>query len=108
MLKIERSLLWTHVSITGVDIDHLLASGITEALGLTMQDDAAMAKYLQAGQFRYNLLDSNGDYYGSFALDTDLHKWPTISLYIDFGSKQELKYNALGGEDWLKNLLEKC
>ena len=108
MLKVERSLMWTHVSITGVDIDHQLASGIAAALGLTMREDVETPENDPACQFHYDLLDSNGDYYGSFALDTDLHKWPTISLYIDFGSKQELKYNALGGEDWLKNLLEKC
>ena len=100
--------MWTHVSIIGVDIDHEFASGIALALGLIMQEDAGLAENDPACQFHYDLLDSNGDYYGSFSLDTDLHKHPTISLYIDFNSEQETKYNALGGEDWLKNLLEKC
>ena len=107
MLKVERSLMWTHVGIAGVNIDHQLASGIASALGLTMQEDAEKSDLDPACKFHYDLLDSNGEYYGLFALDTDLHKWPTISLYIDFNSEQELKYDALGGEDWLKNLLEK-
>ena len=97
--------MWTHFQIVGVD--YQLASDIASALGLTMHEDAERKELDPACQFHYDLLDSNGDYYGSFSFDTDLHKWPTISLYIDFGSKQELKYNALGGESWLKNLLEK-
>ena len=107
MLKIERSLMWTHVQIVGVDIDHQLASGIAAALGLMMREDEEKSDLDPACKFHYDLLDSNGDYYGSFSLDTDLHKWPTISLYIDFDSEQELKYDALGGESWLKNLLDK-
>ena len=100
MLKVERSLMWTHIQIVGAD--HKLASGIASALGLTMQEDAAMEQYLQAGQFRYDLLDSKDEYCGSF--DTNLHK---ISFYIDFNSDQFLKYSALGGESWLQSLLEK-
>ena len=100
MLKIVRSLMWTQVSIAGVNIDHQLAADIAVALGLIMQVEMS-----ENDTFCYALLDSNGEYYGAFY--TDLQKWPTISLYIDFGSKQESKYNALGGEDWLKNLLEK-
>ena len=108
MLKVERLLMWTHVSITGVDIDHEFASGIASALGLVMREDVETADLDPACKFLFDLLDStNGDYYGSFSFDTDLHKLPALSLYIDFGSKQELKYNAMGGEDWLKNLLEK-
>ena len=107
MLKIERSLMWTHVSIVGDNIDHQLAADIAAALGLVMREDAETSENDPACQFHYDLLDSNGDYYGSFSFDTDLHKWPTISLYIDFNSEQELKFDALGGEDWLKNLLEK-
>ena len=107
MLKVERSLMWTHVSITGVDIDHQLASGIAVALGLIMREDEERSDLDPACKFDYDLLDSNGDYYGSFSFDTDIQKWPTISLYIDFGSKQESKYNTLGGESWLQNLLEK-
>jgi len=99
--------MWTHVSITGVNIDHLLASGIAEALGLTMQDSTEMSENDPACRFLYDLLDSNGEHCGIFSFDTDLHKWPTISLYIDFNSEQETKYNALGGESWLQNLLEK-
>ena len=83
--------MWTHVSITGVNIDHQFASGIAAALGLTMQEEDC-----------YALLDSNGDYYGAFYTEM-----PAIILYIDYNSEQESKYNALGGEDWLKNLLEK-
>ena len=97
--------MWTHIQIVGAD--HQLASGIVSALGLIMQEDAEMSEYDPACRFHYDLLDSNGEYSGSFSFDTDLHKQPTISLYIDFNSEQELKYDALGGEDWLKNLLEK-
>ena len=106
MLKIERSLMWTHIQIVGAD--HQLASGIALALGFTMREDAETSENDPACQFHYDLLDSNDDeYLGSFSFDTDLHKLPTISLYIDFNSEQELKYNAIGGESWLKNLLEK-
>ena len=108
MLKIERSLMWTQVSIAGVDIDHQLAADIASALGLTMQAATEMSENDPACRFHYDLLDSNGEHFGAFSFDTDLHKWPTIRLYLDFDSEQELKYNALGGEDWLKNLLEKC
>lgn len=101
MLKIERWPMWTHIKIVGAD--HQLASGIALALGLTMQEDEEMAENDPACQFHYDLLDSNDEYSGSFSL----HKQPTISLYIDVNSEQELKYNALGGEDWLQNLLEK-
>lgn len=102
MLTIERSLMWTHIQIVGAD--HQLASGIASALGLIMHEDAEMA---DLDPFLFDLLDSNGEYSGSCSFDTDLHKRPIISLYIDFNSEQELKYNALGGEAWLKNLLEK-
>ena len=102
MLKIERSLMWTHIQIVGAD--HHLASGIASALGLIMREDMEMA---DLDPFLFDLLDSNGEYSGSCSFDTDLHKRPIISLYIDFNSEQELKYNALGGEAWLKNLLEK-
>ena len=95
--------MWTHVSITGAD--HQLASDIASALGLTMHEAVEMPELDPACKFHYDLLDSDGDYYGAFSFDTDLHKWPTISLYIDFGSKQESKFNALGGGSWLKNLL---
>ena len=105
MLKVERSLMWTHVKIVGAD--YQLASGIASALGLTMQAATEMSENDPACRFLYDLLDSTGEYYGSFALDTDLQKWPIISLYIDYNSEQELKYNALGGESWLQNLLEK-
>lgn len=107
MLRIERLLLWTHVIITGVNIDHQLASSIASALDLIMREDEEMAENDPACKFHYDLLDSNDEYSGSFSFDTDLHKRPTISLYIDFNSEHELKYNALGGESWLKNLLEK-
>ena len=99
MLKIERSLMWTYVKIAGDNIDYRLAADIATALGLTMREDA------ENDQFCYALLDSNGEYSGVFY--PDLHKQTILSLYIDFGSEQELKYNALGGVDWLKNLLEK-
>ena len=102
MLKIERSLMWTYVITTGDNINHQLASGIASALGLTMQKDAEMA---ENDQFCYALLASNGEYFGAFY--TDLHKQPTISLFLDYNSEQETKYNALGGESWLQNLLEK-
>lgn len=102
MLKIEKSLMWTYIQIVGAD--HQLASGIVTALGMTMQEDEENDP---ACKFHFDLLDSNEEYSGSFSFDTDLHKQPTISLYIDFNSEQELKYNALGGESWLKNLLEK-
>ena len=105
MLKVDRSLMWTHIQI--VVVDYQLASGIVSALGLTMQEDVEMSENDPACKFHYDLLDSNGEYYGSFSFDTDLHKRPTISLYIDFNSEQESKYNALGGESWLQNLLEK-
>ena len=105
MLKIERSLMWTHIQIVGAD--HQLASGIASALGLIMREDMEMADLDPACKFLFDLLDSNGEYSGSCSFDTDLHKRPIISLYIDFNSEQELKYNALGGEAWLKNLLEK-
>ena len=106
MLKVERSLMWTHIQIVGAD--YQFASGIADALGLTMREDAEMVENDPACHFLYDLLDSTTDeFYGSFSFDTDLHKLPTISLYIDFGSEQELKYNDLGGESWLKNLLEK-
>lgn len=106
MLKIEHFLqLWVHVQIVGAD--HQLASDIALALGLTMQEAEEMVENDPACQFRFDLLDSNDECSGSFSFDTDLHKQPTISLYIDFNSEQELKFNALGGEDWLKNLLEK-
>lgn len=105
MLKIERSLMWTHVQIVGAD--HQLASCIASALGLIMREDAEMPDLDPACQFHFDLLDSNDEYSGSFSFDTDLHKQPTISLYIDFNSEQELKYNAIGGESWLQNLLEK-
>ena len=100
--------MWTHVIIAGVDIDHLLAADIALALGLTMQDATEMSENDPACRFIYDLLDSNGEHCGTFSFDTDLHKWPTIRLYIDFNSEPEAKYYALGGEDWLKNLLEKC
>lgn len=105
MLKIERSLMWTHIQIVGAD--HQLASGIASALGLIMREDEEMTENDPACKFHYDLVDSNDEYFGSFSFDTDLHKHPTISLYIDFNSEHELKYNALGGEYWLKNLLEK-
>ena len=106
MLKIERSLMWTHIQIVGAD--YQLASGIASALDLIMREDVEREENDPACKFHYDLLDSTGDeYVGSFSFDTDLHKLPTISLYIDFNSEQELKYNALGGESWLKNLLEK-
>lgn len=106
MLRIERSLMWTHIQIVGAD--HQLASGIASALGLMMCEDEEMSDLDPACKFHYDLLDSNGDEYaGSFSFDTDLYKQPTISLYIDFNSEQEAKYNALGGEVWLQNLLEK-
>lgn len=102
MLKIERSLMWTHIQIVGAD--HQLASGIASALGLIMQEDE---EYDPACKFHYDLLGSNDDEYaGSFSFDTDLHKQPTLSLYIDFNSEHELRYNALGGEDWLQNLIK--
>lgn len=107
MLTIERSLMWTHARITGVNIDHQLASGIASALGLMMREDVETADLDPACKFQFDLLDSNGDYSGSFSFDTYLHKLPILSLYIDFNSEQELKFNALGGESWLKNLLEK-
>lgn len=107
MLTIERSLMWTHVRITRVNIDHQFASGIASALGLIMQEDVETADLDPACKFQFNLLDSSGEYSGSFSFDAYLHKWPIISLYIDFNSEHELKFNALGGEDWLKNLLEK-
>ena len=73
-----------------------------------MLEDVEMPELDPACKFRYDLLGSNDDEYaGSFSFDTDLHKLPTICLYIDFNSEQELKYNALGGESWLKDLLEK-
>ena len=56
MLKIERSLMWTHVSITGVNIDHQLASGIAAALGLTMLEDVETPEDYPACQFYYDLL----------------------------------------------------
>lgn len=105
MLTIERSLMWTHIQIVGAD--YQFAFGIASALCLIMQEDMEMVENDPACQFHYDLLDSNGEYYGSFSFDTDLHKLPIISLYIDFNSEQELKYNALGGESWLRNLLEK-
>ena len=105
MLKLERSLMWTHIQIVGAD--HQLASGIASALGLIMREDEEMADLDPACQFHYDLLDLTEEYYGSFSFDTDLHKRPIISLYIDSNSEQELKYNALGGEYWLQNLLEK-
>ena len=105
MLKTERSLMWTHVQIVGAD--HQLASGIALALGLTMQEVEEMAENDPACKFYYDLLDSNGEYCGSFSFDTDFHKRPIISLYIDFNSDQELKYNALGGESWLKKFTRK-
>ena len=105
MLKVERSLMWTHVKIVGAD--YQLASGIATALGLTMQEDAEKSDLDPACKFHYDLLDSDGEYYGAFSFDTDLHKQPTISLFLDFNSEQESKYNALGGESWLQNLLEK-
>lgn len=105
MLTIERSLMWTHVQIVGAD--YQLASGIASALGLTMREDVEMADLDPACKFHFDLLDSNGEYSGSCSFDTDLHKRPIISLYIDFNSEQELKYNAIGGEAWLQNLLEK-
>lgn len=106
MLKVEKSLMWTYVQIVGAD--HQLAYGIASALGMTMQEDEEMPENDPACQFHFDLLGSNEDYYsGSFSFDTDLHTQPTIRLYIDFNSEQELKYNALGGECWLKNLLEK-
>ena len=105
MLKIERSLMWTHIQIVGAD--HQLAYGIASALGLVMREDAEREENDPACKFHYDLLDSTDEYSGSFSFDTDLHKLPTISLYIDFNSEQELKYNALGGESWLQNLLEK-
>ena len=104
MLKIERSLMWTHIQIVGAD--YQLASDITLALGLMMREDAEREENDPACKFHYDLLDSNGEYYGSFSFDTDLHKLPNISLYIDFNSEQELKYNALGGESWLQNLIK--
>ena len=107
MLKVERLPLWTQVSIAGDNIDHQFAADIAAALGLIMQEDVETPEEYQACQFYYDLLDSNDEYSGSFSFNTDFHKWPTIRLYIDFGSEQELKYNALGGVDWLKNLLEK-
>ena len=107
MLTIERSLMWTHVRITGVNIDHQFASGIASALGLTMREDVETADLDPACKFLFDLLDSNGEYSGSFSFDTCLHKRPIISLYIDFNSEHELKFNALGGESWLRNLLEK-
>lgn len=100
MLTIERSLMWTHIQIVGAD--HQLASGIASALGLTMREDVELAD-----PFLFDLLDSNGEYSGSCSFGTGLYKRPIVSLYIDFDSEQELKYNALGGESWLKNLLEK-
>lgn len=105
MLKIERSLMWTHIQIVGAD--HQLASGIASALGLIMREDVEMPELDPACKFHFDLLDSNDEYSGSFSFDTDLHKQPTISLYIDFNSEHELKYNALGGESWMRNLLEK-
>ena len=105
MLKIERTLMWTYVQIVGAD--HQLASDIALALGLTMREDAELADLDPACQFHYDLLDSTDEYAGSFSFDTDLHKQPIISVYIDYNSEQELKYDALGGESWLKNLLEK-
>lgn len=104
MLKIERSLMWTHIQIVGAD--HQLASGIASALGLTMQEGEEIAENDPACKFLFDLLDSNGEYSGSCSFDTDLHKRPIISLYIDFNSEQELKYNALGGEAWLQNLIK--
>ena len=107
MLKIEKSLMWTHVIITGGNIDHQLASGIASALGLVMREDTEMPDIDPACKFLFDLVDSNGEYYGACSFNTNLHKWPIISLFIDFNSEPELKYNALGGEFWLKNLLEK-
>ena len=105
MLKIERSLMWTHIQIIGAD--HQLASGIASALGLTLREDVETADLDPACKFLFDLLDSNGEYSGSCSFDAYLHKRPIMSIYIDFNSEQELKYNALGGEYWLKNLLEK-
>ena len=107
MLTIERSLMWTHVRITGVNIDYQLASGIASALGMVLSEDAEMADLDPACKFHYDLLDSDGEYSGSFSFDTYLHKLPIVSIFIDFNSEHELKYNALGGESWLQNLLEK-
>lgn len=106
MLTIERSLLWTQVRIAGVNIDHQFASGIASALGLIMREDVETADLDPACKFHFDLLDSNGEYSGSFSFDTYLHKRPILSLYIDFNSKHELKYNALGGEAWLQNLIK--
>lgn len=98
--------MWTHVQIVGAD--HQLASGIASALGLTMQEDEETAENDPSGRrFYFDLLDSNDEYTGSFSFNTDLHKQPTISLYLDFNSEHELRFNALGGESWLKNLLKK-
>jgi hypothetical protein len=97
--------MWTHVQIVGAD--HQLASCIALALGLTMQEDWETSELDPACKFHYDLLDSNDEHAGSFSFDTDLHKQPTISLYIDYNSEQELEYNAIGGESWLQNLLEK-
>lgn len=105
MLKIETSLMWTHVQIVGAN--YRLASDIALALGLMMREDVEREENDLACKFHYDLLDSTDEYSGSFSFDTDLHKQPTISLYIDFNSEQELKYNDLGGESWLQNLLEK-
>ncbi len=97
--------MWVHVQI--VRADHQLASGIASALGMTLQEDAEVVENDPAYKFYFKLLNSNNEHSGSFSFDTDLHKQPTISLYIDVNSEQELKFNALGGESWLKNLLEK-
>lgn len=105
MLTIERSLMWTHIQIVGAD--YQLASGIASALGLTMLEDVELADLDPACKLRFDLLGSNdAEYVGSFSFYTGLHKQPIISLYIDFNSEQELKYNALGGEYWLKNLIK--
>ncbi len=105
MLTIERSLMWTHVSITGVNIDYPFASGIASALGMVTRADAETADLDPACKFQFDLLDSNGEYSGAFSFDAYLHKRPTLSIYIDFNSEQELKFNALGGESWLQNLI---
>ncbi len=105
MLKVEHYLhLWVHVQIVGAD--HQLASGIASALGMTMQEDAEMQEYDPAYKLCFNFLDSNDEYSGSFSFNTDSHEQPILSLYIDLNSEHELRFNALGGESWLKNLLK--
>ena len=97
--------MWTHIQIVGAD--HQLASGIASALGLIMREDVETSENDPACKFLFDLLDSNGEYSRSFSFDTYLHKRPIVSLYIDFNSEHELKFNALDGESWLRNLLEK-